>query len=204
MNYELVPFMRDVSRAEILSNLQRKIASTDSLFASNLAGCEDACLDEDRSITEMCESCQTRLVMVARQLSAPDARVWEVWRADLDDTELVGVVYFSDVVRGVDATGHYVFFDDRLADKIAVLEEAMAEMFTPTDSWGGVARLTIEVPAPFVALARHAHVKLGFGGDYHYTLAGGKRIRIEGRKRNAVRWKDELVDLLILGRERDS
>lgn len=196
--YELVPFSPKPERASIVSDMIRRIAAQENLFASHLPPCEasEPCV-VSRPLEASCERCIARLATISRALSAPDVRVFEVWAAPPADAALVGVIYFSGIVPDGDATGHYVFFDRKLSDKTDVIEEAIGEMFE------GVRRLTIEIPLPFAALARHAHGKLGFGGPFTYTLKGGVRLRVEGVKRGAVMWRGESTDLLILGRVRD-
>lgn len=197
-NYEILPFSFKAERAEIISDMIRKIAASENLFSSHLPECEEdpSCL-KDKVLEQMCPRCVARMKVISRALSASDTRVWEVWASLPSDAGLVGVIYFSDIVAGSDATGHYVFFDHKLSDKTEIVEEAITEMFKV------VPRLTIEIPKPFVVLARHAHAKLGFGGGFDYTLKGGTPLRVEGVKRKAVTWKDEPTDLLVLGRLRD-
>lgn len=198
MTYELLPFVFDVARAEVISGMIRKIAMTENLFASHLPPCasEPSCV-EDKDVREMCSACFARLATISAALSANDSRVFEVWATPPSEEGLVGIVYFSDIVPEGDALGHYVFFDHRLADKTEVIEEAIGEMFTL------VRRLTIEIPKPFLALARHASSKLGFGGGFEYTLKGGTKLRLEGVKKEAAVWQGEPTDVLVLGRLRD-
>lgn len=190
--YELLPFVQRPERAEIISEALRKVATTPTLFTS--APCEEGCIDS-RTLVEMCARCKARMVQVATVLGASDTAAFEVWSADT----LVGLIFFTDVTA-LDATGHYVFFDRRLADKTAVIEEAIEEMFA-----SGLARLTVEIPAPFASLVRHASRKLGFGGPYRYEIHRGAHqrpsvVRVEGVKAGAAFYDGRRVDLLILGR----
>lgn len=192
MRYEILPFVRTPERADIISGILRNIAAHETLFTGFEAACAEGCV-KSKTLVEMCATCKTRMATVAHVLAASNARAYEVWN---EAPEVVGLIYFSDIVPGLDAKGHYVFFDGRLNDKTSVIEEAVADMFDVL----GLARLTIEIPAPFAALARHAQKRLGFGGPFRYK--GG--MSVEGVKKRAMKWRGELVDVLLLGRVRPS
>jgi hypothetical protein len=193
--YELIPFDPSPARAEVLSRLLREIASKETLFSDFGAPCEEACVTT-RNVVEMCETCKTRMRTVAAALSAPNTRAFEVWD---EEPELIGVIYFSDLVPSLDAKGHYVFWDSEgLRGKTEVLKEALAIVVREEK----LVRLTIEVPSVFVALARHASRHLGFGGSFEARV-GGKTLQVEGVKEGSVRWRGRLADLLILGRRFD-
>jgi hypothetical protein len=66
--------------------------------------------------------------------------------------------------------------------------------FEDHEGWPGLQRLTIEIPAPFKALVKHASRRLGFGGRFKH-----EGVFVEGVKQNASRWKGRLVDVLVLG-----
>jgi len=146
------------------------------------------------------------MASVAKTLSDSGSRVWEVWRVG---GEVVGVIYFTNIVPGGDATGHYIFFDEKLRDKTEVLNEIMAWAFEdhPEEGWIALRRITIEIPDHASALVRHAHKRLGFGGPFRHVLSKrtfqGKEVkstvRVEGVKKNAVLWRGEFRDLIILG-----
>ena len=192
MMYELLPFVRAPERADIISRILRGISQHETLFSGFTPMCEDACV-KTRGLPEMCETCKTRMATVATVLSASNTATWEVW----DETpEVVGIIYFSDVVPGLDAKGHYVFFDGKLNSKTEIIEEAIGLMF---DTFG-LERITVEIPAPFAALARHAQKRLGFSGPYRYK--GG--LNVEGVKRGGMKWRGRIEDVLILGRLRSA
>ena len=186
MTYELLPFVHTPERAEIISHMLRKIATHETLFSNFQEICPKACV-KTLTLPEMCPACQHRMQTVASALAAPNSVTWEVWSPEAD---LVGIIYFTDIIPGQDAKGHYVFFDGRLNSKTDVILQAMGAM------WTLVPRLTVEIPAPFAALARHASRRLGFGGGFRYK--GG--LSVEGVKKRAVRWRGGSHDLLILGR----
>ena len=189
MTYELIPFTRVPERSEIISKIIRSIASHETLFSDYGAPCGEECV-KTLSWPEMCETCKARMSTISLALTAPNTRAWEVWN---EESEVVGIIYFSDILPGLDAKGHYVFWDEaHLRKKTPVIQEAISLMFED------VGRLTIEIPASFAVLARHAQKKLGFGGPFR--AKGG--LQVEGVKRSAVRWRGEDVDLLILGRLR--
>ncbi len=202
MTYEVLPLILTPERAEIVSTLLRRVASHDTIFAR--ADCDARCLPNDLTLPELCEACRARMRTIAAILGDARTRAWEVWDAEAN---LVGVVYISEILPGIDAKGHYVFWDSaNLKSKTPALREIIRWIFEDHEEvgWRALARLTIEIPAPFVFLARHASKALGFGGAYRYTIPGKSEFsRVEGVKRRAVEWRGELVDLLILGLERD-
>ena len=192
MTFELMPFVQTPERAEIISYILRNVARHETLFSGFASPCEASCVTA-RTLPEMCHLCKLRMATVATVLSAPSTRTFEVW----DETPaVVGIIYFSDIAPSLDAKGHYVFFDGKLNSKTAIVQEAIDAMMEEF----ALSRLTIEIPVPFVALAKHAARKLGFGGRFRYK--GG--LMVEGVKRDAARWRGELVDLLILGRARSA
>lgn len=196
MTYEVLPLILTPERAEIVSTLLRRVASHDTIFART--DCDARCIPNDLTLPDMCEECRARMRTIASVLSDARTRAWEVWSAEAD---LVGVIYLSEILPGVDAKGHYVFWDaEGLKSKTNALREVMGWVFEDHEGWRALSRLTIEIPAPFVVLARHASKTLGFGGSYKHQVAGKSEfIRVEGVKRRAIEWRGELVDLLILG-----
>lgn len=199
--YEVFPFDASPERAAIVSDFMRRVAATESVFSEAL--CATGCVSVAH-LHEMCPACLSRMHRVAAMLAAPDSRAWEVWNLEGDATP-VGLVLLTQVVPGHDAIAHYVFFDERLGDKSATLNGLIAWCFEdhPDEGWAALARLTIEIPTPFAALARHAAKRLGFGGDFPYVLHAGERpIRVEGVRRKAALWKGALHDVLVLARLR--
>lgn len=191
--YDLLPLRATPERSEIISDLLRKVAVTPTLFSDRK--CLQRCIASEKTLPEMCTACVQRMQTVTEVLGRLDTKAWEVW----NDEALVGIIFFTHVTS-LDATGHYVFFDHDLASKTEVIQEAMQRMLEVAS------RLTVEIPASFPALAKHAHKRLGFGGDFYYDFErerdGRKkteRIHVEGVKRKAALRDGKLVDLLILG-----
>ena len=211
MIYDVFPLDASPARAEIISALMRRIAATDNVFADYTGTCEAECVALELPLDAMCRACLARMGIIASTLTANDSRVWEVWRTDDADPQPVGVISFTDIQAGVDAKAHYIFFDQRLKDKTPIMEEIIEWAFADHEDWRALERLTIEIPKPFGALARHASRKLGFGGDFYYKLRDvmheGKRtpelLRVEGVKRGAVKWRGAPCDLLVLGLMRE-
>jgi len=203
MLYEVLPLKPTPERAEIVSSILRKIFVHETVFSDYQRGCGEC---DEKLLEEMCSKCQQQMAVIARALGSPDSRVWEVWQVG---GEVVGVVFFRDIVEGNDATGHYIFFDEKLADKTPVLKEVMGWAFAdhPAEGWIALRRITIEIPDHASALVRHAHKRLGFGGRFRHVLSTrifqGKEskttVKVEGVKEKAVLWRGELRDLLILG-----
>ena len=205
ITYDVFPLDFSPERAEIISDLMRKIAATDNVFADYTGTCEVECVALALPLEHMCAACRRRMGIIAQTLTAPTSRTWEIWRSDAEAPTLVGVVSLTDIEAAIDAKAHYIFFDGRLADKTPIIQDLIAWTFEDHEGWLGLARLTIEIPKPFCSLARHASRKLGFGGDFRYKVLEGRAkrepefIRVEGVKRAAVKWKGAQHDLLVLG-----
>src|SRR5690606_3293516 len=63
-----------IERAKAISRILRGVASHESLFTDYERVCDARCF--------ACPRCLARLARVSAMLTAPDARVWEVWRTD--------------------------------------------------------------------------------------------------------------------------
>lgn len=192
--YSAYPFHPSPERYEIVSAIMRKMLSIDSIFSDYSRGCDSVC--------GHCPTCERALAGIAWNLNAPRTRGWEVWAHKDSGIELAGFMYLTNILPGQDANAHYVFFDGRLKDKTSLLEDMIQWTFTdhPEEGWTALRRLTVEIPAFAFALARHASRYLGFGGTFTYPH-GSSRLQIEGLKRNAILWRGETHDVLILGRE---
>ena len=205
LTYDVFPIDFSPERAEIISDLMRKIAATDNVFADYTGTCEVECVALALPLEHMCVACRRRMGIIAQTLTAPTSRTWEIWRSSDESPALVGVVSLTDIEAAIDAKAHYIFFDGRLADKTPIIQDLIAWTFEDHEGWQALARLTVEIPKPFCSLARHASRKLGFGGDFRYKVLEGKAkrelefIRVEGVKRAAVKWKGAQHDLLVLG-----
>jgi hypothetical protein len=195
--YEARPFLPSVDRASVVSTVLRGVAKYESLFTDYQRACEPVCADATQ-----CARCASRIMRVSSILTDPKAYVWEVWKLDDEGTDVVGIVYLTDVVVGGDATAHYVFFDQDLHSKTKLLEQMIGWCFQdhPDEGWVALRRLTITVPEFAFALARHATRKLGFGGPYKYKSQRGALVDVEGVKQKAIPWRGENADLLVLGR----
>ena len=197
MIYEAFPLDVSPERAEIVSDLMRRVAATDTIFSD--VTCEARCIHNGVNLEAMCETCARRMQIIAAALTAPTSRAWEVWCSNGAEMTPSGMILLTDISPGLDAKGHYVFFDERLGDKTEVLQDVIAWIFADHEGWDGLARLTIEVPAPFVALARHATRRLGFGGAFKHRVSERLTLQVEGVKRGAVKWRGTPQDVLVLG-----
>lgn len=203
MLYEVLPLKLAPERAEIVSGILRNIFAHETVFSDHQRGCGEC---GELPLEEMCPKCQAQMALIARTLTDSNARAWEVWEVG---GEVVGIIFFNDIVPGGDAIGHYIFFDEKLTDKTSVLKEVMSWAFEdhPEEGWKALRRITIEIPDHASALVHHAYKRLGFGGDFRYVLRTkmfkGEEVkttvRVEGVKKGAVMWRGKLRDLLILG-----
>ena len=66
---------------------------------------------------------ETRRLLAAAMLTAPDSRIWGVW----DDGEFVGVTYLSNIVEHLQATFHVLFLDHNLVGKRRLLEVTLVD-----------------------------------------------------------------------------
>ncbi len=99
-------------------------------------------------------SVDERKVAAASFLTDPDNLVWEVWRG----SELVGILSLSRILRGLDAVGHFAFFDRQLLGRRQLVLAMLRWAFRELD----LQRLSVEIPDHLEPLIRFARTKLGF------------------------------------------
>lgn len=195
--YEAVPFDPwTPGREHIVSRIIREVAQFETLFTDYERACVPLCGNP-----YSCEKCMNRLALVGAKLADPRARVWEVWKQG-ENPDIVGIAYLTDIIPGGDAKAHYVFWDRDLMGKTQFLENMIQWCFTDHPNWIALRRLSVEAPTFGYAFIRHAYRKLGFGGDFKYKLPGKKpsTINVEGVRKGAIRWNNNDVDILMLGR----
>ena len=153
----------------------------------------------------------------ARLLMAQNNAVFEVWKFGSDvqqGQQPAGVILLTDILPGVDAKAHFIFFDGRLRDKTALLKNMMAWAFGAFQ----LHRLTAEIPDYAFALVKYAREQLGFRyeGEGRTIKQRDERTHTEGRPRwvdqtltgwqagfssrryQVVRWQGAWHDLLLL------
>ena len=117
-------------------------------------------------------------VLVARAVTDPDNAVWEVWQNDT----CCGILLLDRIVPGIDARWQFVFFDDDLASKLALLREFARRCFADA----GLHRLTFEAPSHMTTLLKFARAKLGFKPE-----AGARGLsRRERAYHDGAAWHD--------------
>lgn len=202
--YEALPFR---PRPEVMSTLLRGIAASDGHFCrfDDLDCDEETPCYVEKPLPDLCPACASRLVLASASLSRPSSKIWEVWRSAAEP-ELVGVALLSEIQPGIDANAHYIFFDHDLRGKTGIITSLIDWAFEDHDDWKALQHVTIEVPYPAFALAKHASRKLGFGGPFRYHLFRNYDeedprgyINVEGVKPGGTRWNGAPADLLILG-----
>ena len=189
--YTSVPFQLAIERADVISRIMRSMCGFETIFTDYHRACAEKCFQ--------CDACFRAMSAISSVLSHPQSRVWEVWRTDRDEAEIVGIVLLTDIVPGRDAVAHYAFFDGRLKDKTPILLDVLHWCFEDHPDWPALRRLTVEVPDFAFALARHAQKYLGFTGDFAYTR-NNSTLKIEGVRKGAMLWRGVDRDMLILGR----
>jgi hypothetical protein len=193
--FEAMPFVPTPERAFIVSRIIREVCRFETLFTDFQKAHNPLCSD-----LGTCDVCRSRFDLVSWRLAQPNARVWEVWQRG-DETDCVGILYLTDIQPGMDAKAHYVFWDKDLQNKTELLRQMIGWSFAGHDDWTALKRLTVEVPDNSFALARHAAMKLGFGGQFRYYLPkrGKQYIPVEGIKKSVVPQGGRYRDMLILG-----
>jgi len=177
-----------------VSTLLKSIIAHESFFTDYTKACSNACGD--------CPQCLRTKWLVSAKLNDLNSLNWEVWSKDPETglhLDFVGILRLSNVSPGCDATAHYFFFDGKLRDKTTLLESWADWAFTDKPNWKGLKRVTIEIPSHAFALARHATKHLKFGGPFEYRH-NNTTIPVEGIRQQAVLWRENWHDLLILGR----
>ena len=169
MGYEATPLVLTPEKAhKILDELFK----VETMFSDYQPACAELC--------GYCELCLNRKRAIVSNLWGPNSLAYEVWK----DDELVGIIYFKDIVPGVDAMGELTFWDKDLRGKAGIINQVVDSI-----AFGDTLRLhrlTVHVPVKMKSLVRFLERKLGF--------------EIEGTKREAMRWGGEWIDMVILGR----
>ena len=153
----------------------------------------------------------------ARLLMAQTNAIFEVWAFGSDvvqGQQPAGIVAITDIIPGVDAKCHFIFFDARLRDKTPLLKNMMAWAFGAFQ----LHRLSAEIPDYAFALVKYAREQLGFRyeGEGRTIKQRDERTHTEGRPRwvdqtltgwqagfssrryQVVRWQGAWHDLLLL------
>ena len=123
---------------------------------------------------------------VAALVTDPRNACWEVWR----DGAFVGILLLDRIVAGIDARWQFVFFDDDLQGKTALLREFARRCFHEA----GLHRLTIEAPEHMSVLLSYARKALGFAYE------GKQPSRREQAYHDGTRWRD-VVTLRLFAEE---
>ena len=97
---------------------------------------------------------QERAVSAATLVLDPFNKIWEVWKGH----EFVGILLLWRIQPQVDAVFHFVFFDQNLIGKRALILGFLQYCFGDL----GFRRLSIEVPSFKSAMLAFARRKLGF------------------------------------------
>lgn len=157
-----------------------------------------------------------------RLLSSPGTIVFEVWALGQDwsqGAQPAGIIVFTDIIPGVDAKCHFLFFDGKLRSKTPLLRNMMSWAFNVLR----VHRLSAEIPDYAFALVKYIRQELGFRfeAEGRTLRQRDERTHTEGRPRwvdmtltgwqagwgsrryQVVRWKGDWHDLLLLGLTED-
>lgn len=136
-----------------------------------------------------------------------NGELWEVWSAS-SQVALCGVMLLNHVSYGRDAQCHFVFFDRKLSDKVALCRAAMAAAFQRFE----LETLRIEIPTYAHALALWARKKLGFRYEAEQRPLSWPRdvpplserqAMLGSRKHRAIQYEGQWHDLLLLSVTRE-
>ena len=178
----------------------RRCAAHEGFFSDYIRGCDGECNGFCKDLSPNCARVKN---VVAYSLSKADTLNWEVWRKPQPDSDVAldfaGILRLERIAVGCDANAHYFFFDGKLRDKTELLKAWSDWAFSEQEDWLPLHRVTIEVPTYAFALARHAAKELGFGGPYVYERKSTK-LPVEGIRSEAIRWRGDWHDLLIMGK----
>ena len=195
--YPLIASNFNEATVKKVHKLISTVVKHESYLTGYRSGCGSGC--------GICDDCLEVRRIVTANLTDPKAVAWEVWERDDDTGELldfVGILRLSQFTIGCDATAQYYFFDGKLRDKTALLKAWVRWLFDDHPEWLGLHRVSVEIPAHAFALARHASKHLGFGGPFKYR-ANNVTIPVEGVKRDAILWRGNWHDILLLGKVND-
>ena len=140
-------------------------------------------------------------ILVVSKLSDSSNAAWEVWR----NSTFLGIIVLDRITPNIDARLQFVFFDDELASKVALLREFVRKCF---DEFG-FERLTFETPE----LAQPKRKSGSRGGSTEGKLVSFARRRLgfayEGGNRagsrserayfDGVQWYDVVRLRLLAG-----
>lgn len=171
-------------------NLLIRKAVRHAAFFSDVAG---ACECDGPLCRLEAPGCRERAAMLMRDLGAPDALAWEVWRK-APDVAFVGILRLTQVRPGEDATAHFFFFDGRLTDKMELLKAWREWVFSAHAHWTPLHRVTIEVPGYAYKLG-HFAAKLGAGGPHRHPSG----VPCEGWRREACLHGGKRYDRIYMG-----
>jgi len=129
---------------------------------------------------------QERRIIIASWLTHPEHLFWEVWRGG----NVIGILGLSRIIRGLDALGHFAFFDRQLVGRRTLVLKMMHWAFEQLQ----LRRLSVEIPDHLDPLIRFCRAKLGFRYEgellaaQHPVVMGLEAARINGPSRWTARW----------------
>jgi len=125
-------------------------------------------------------------------------KIWECWRGDA----LVGILLVNELTPFLSARCHFLFFDSRLADKVALCRNLMGWCFTQLP----VETLRVELPT-YAHKLEHFVLKLGFRYEAENRAFSWPKqaaplsrddARLGSRKHRATLYEGVWHDLLLL------
>ncbi len=124
---------------------------------------------------------------LARHYTDPTVCVLEVWRMD-GAMDLCGLLGFSDIVRGVDAQFHPIFFDGRLRNAAGKRDLLLRTVDWAFRAWD-LHRVSLTIPETAFALLDFARKKLGFRFEGERRIIKQRRAVEHGHHRKSLRWQ---------------
>lgn len=131
---------------------------------------------------------EERKIVVARALTAPENRVWEIWKRtpEVATPQLVGILLVNRIAPKLDASVHFVFFDRQLVGRRPLISTMLTWCFEQLE----LRRISVEIPEHLTPLIRFAR-KLGFRYEGELDAAQHPLAETLSRERgvnNAPEW----------------
>lgn len=130
---------------------------------------------------------EQRKILAAQIIADQRNRCWQVWHG----AEMVGVLLLTDIVAGLDAKAHFVFFDHQLAGRRNLIWNMIGAVFR--DSSLNLNRLTIEIPEHLPKLIKFVRKVLSFkiegeGWAAAHPLGQQVAVAVKPYVQNPAQW----------------
>jgi hypothetical protein len=129
--------------------------------------------------------------------SYANGKIWEAWK----DGELVGILILNDVITGISAQCHFIFFDHVLVDKKGICLGCLQSVFA--DESLDLEVLRVELPVYVAKLAGFLRKALGFKYENERNVHSVREAKRTSLKHRATLWRGNWHDALLLSVTKD-